>query len=155
MLGTLTPEEMNELLARNYIAYLACSENDTPYLVPITYYYDPPSDSIISYTTEGKKIRILRNNPKVSLIVSEIDTLTKWKTVVIDGKFEELSGEDQFAALQNLSKNLTRLISEKTQETVLYINEVARINPDNPKVIYRIHLDQKSGRYEVEVDPDG
>jgi nitroimidazol reductase NimA-like FMN-containing flavoprotein (pyridoxamine 5'-phosphate oxidase superfamily) len=152
MTGTLTPQEIESLLSENYVAYLACSDNNTPYIVPITYYYDQPTNSIIGYTTEGRKIQILRENPQVSLIVSEIDTLTEWKTVVLEGKFEEQSGRDQITAVQTLSTNLTKLISEKTQEPVLFINEVARIDGENDKVIYRIHLENKTGRYEVKDD---
>ena len=153
MIGTLTSQEIEAFVASNYIAYLACSDSNTPYIVPITYYYDEPSNSLISYTTEGRKISILRANPQISLIVSEIQDLTNWKTVILEGKFEELSGMDEITAVQTLSAKLTRLISEKQQKEVAFINEVARINEDNPKVIYRIHLEKKSGRYEVEEDP--
>ena len=153
MIGTLNPQEIEAFVASNYIAYLACSDNNTPYIVPITYFYDEPNNSLISYTTEGKKISILRENPQISLIVSEIDDLNNWKTVLLEGKFEELSGMAEINAVQTLSSKLTKLISEKQQKEVSFINEVARINEENPKVIYRIHLQNKSGRYEVAEDP--
>ena len=153
MIGTLSQQEIEAFVANNYIAYLACSDNNTPYIVPITYYYDEPSNTLISYTTEGRKISILRENPHISLIVSEIDDLTNWKTVILEGKFEELSGMDEITAVQTLSAKLTRLISEKQGREISFINEVARINEENPKVIYRIHLLNKSGRYEVKEDP--
>ena len=153
MHGKLTSQEIEALVSRNYIAYLSCCDGDTPYIVPITYYYDASSSSIIGYTTEGKKIEILRKNPKISMIVSEIKSLSEWKTVVLDGTFEELKGMDQITAIKTLSTELTQLISKETQQDVMYINEVARIDGDDPKVIYRIHLENKKGRFEMKEEP--
>lgn len=150
MINKLTSEQIEAILSRNYIAYLACSDENIPYIVPITYYYDQATNSFVSYTTEGKKIKTLRKNPKISIIVPEIDTLTHWSTIILEGEFEELTGSKAISGIQLLSTKLTRLINEKDGQHVTFINDMARINEENPKVIYRIHLKSKSGRFEDE-----
>ena len=78
MINNLSPEEIEKILSRNYIAHLACvDENSTPYLVPITFYYQAEENAFVCYTSEGKKIEILRKNPKVSVLVSEVEDLSQ------------------------------------------------------------------------------
>ena len=148
MIGKLTTDEITLLLSKHYIGHMACTDGETPYLVPVTYYYDPEEDVTIGYTAEGRKIDILRNNPNVCLAVSEIDTLANWRSVVAEGTFEELNGQDALQALQKLLSKLGKVINDDGHEKVEEIRDMARAKEDTPKVIYRIHLRSKHGRYE-------
>lgn len=152
MIHTLSPEATDAVLLQNYIGHLACCEDNTPYVVPITYYFDQPSNSIISYTAEGRKVEILRNNPKVCIEVSEVTNLSEWRSVIINGTFEELTGMDAMESIRLLSTRLTRLINEQGHPHVEFIKDMNRAAEDSPKVVYRINITDKEGRYETETD---
>ncbi|GAB4403728.1 MAG: hypothetical protein OHK0039_03240 [Bacteroidia bacterium] len=149
MIAQLTTAEIDHILAHHYIGHLACCDPEgNPYLVPVTYYYDSDSDTIISYTAEGKKIGILRENPRVCLAVSEIDNLSHWRSVIINGTYEELHDLDAMRAIQLLITRLQKLVNDEGIQKVEYIKDVARADPGKTKVIYRINITSKSGRYE-------
>lgn len=149
MVDTLTQAEMEAFLQRHYIGHLAVSDDQgRPYVVPVTYLYDPESHSIISYTAEGRKIDILRQNPQVCLAVTEVRQLTDWQSVVIDGTFEELKDLDAMKGIQLLITRLQRVINEEGEQEVEFISDMSRAKPDHPKVIYRINIQEMNGRYE-------
>ncbi len=150
MIHILSPEGIEALLKQNYIGHLACCEDNKPYVVPITYYYDEPSNSLISYTAEGKKVEILRNNPQVCVEVSDVKHLSHWQSVILEGTFEELSGMEAMEGIRLLSTQLTRLINEQGHPRVEFIEDMNRAREDSPKVIYRVRITDKDGRYESE-----
>ena len=149
MSQSLTAEAIEQVLSSHYIGHLACSLHDTPYVVPITYYYDAASNSLIGYTAEGRKVEVLRQNPNVSVAVSEVDDLSHWKSVIVGGRFEEITGTASLKALQLLITKLEALINEEGKQHVERIRDMARANETKDKVIYRIHIEQKHGRFEV------
>ena len=66
----ISQHECRELLQRVSIGRLACSLNDQPYVVPVTFSYEP--DCVYIFSTFGKKIEWMRKNPKVCLQADEI-----------------------------------------------------------------------------------
>jgi uncharacterized protein len=91
----ISQEECMELLERVSIGRLACSLDDQPYLVPVAFSYEP--DSIYIFSTVGKKIEWMRQNPKVCLQADEIGNGSNWTSVVVTGTYLELS-ETQYPA---------------------------------------------------------
>jgi uncharacterized protein len=91
----ISQEECMELLERVSIGRLACSLDDQPYLVPVAFSYEP--DSIYIFSTFGKKIEWMRQNPKVCLQADEIGNGSNWTSVVVTGTYLELS-ETQYPA---------------------------------------------------------
>ena len=63
MLGELTGIQIDEVLRSNFIGHLGCHDYEETYVVPITYVYN--GDSIICHSAPGKKIDMMRSNPKV------------------------------------------------------------------------------------------
>ena len=61
----ISKEECTELLERASIGRLACSLGNRPYIVPVCFAYEP--DQIYVFSTFGKKIEWLRQNPKICL----------------------------------------------------------------------------------------
>jgi nitroimidazol reductase NimA-like FMN-containing flavoprotein (pyridoxamine 5'-phosphate oxidase superfamily) len=68
---------------------------DQPYVVPVAFSYEP--DSIYIFSTLGKKINWMRQNPKVCLQVDEIGNRRNWLSVIVTGTYVELS-EPQYTA---------------------------------------------------------
>jgi uncharacterized protein len=85
----ISQRECSELLQRVSIGRLACSLNDQPYVVPVAFSYEP--GCIYVFSTVGKKIEWMRQNPKVCLQADEIGSRSNWNSVIVTGTFLELS----------------------------------------------------------------
>jgi nitroimidazol reductase NimA-like FMN-containing flavoprotein (pyridoxamine 5'-phosphate oxidase superfamily) len=80
----LSHEECSALLSRGRYGRLGLSQNDMPYVIPISYVY---SKGIIYLHSRGKgrKVEIAAKNPNVCF---EVDLLDKdcWSSVVVSGR---------------------------------------------------------------------
>jgi nitroimidazol reductase NimA-like FMN-containing flavoprotein (pyridoxamine 5'-phosphate oxidase superfamily) len=79
----ISQQECGELLQRVSLGRLACSLNDQPYVVPVAFSYEP--DCIYIFSTVGKKIEWMRQNPKVCLQADEMGHPSSWASVVVTG----------------------------------------------------------------------
>ena len=80
--------ECTRLLSGNRLAHLACAKDGKPYVVPIYFAY--AENYLYAFSMPGKKIEFMRANPEVSLIVEERGHGREWKSVLVEGRFEEL-----------------------------------------------------------------
>jgi uncharacterized protein len=137
----IPPQECNDLLSRVSIARLACSVGDQPYVVPVGFAYEP--GFLYVFSTLGKKIEWMRQNPKVCVQVDEIGSPSNWLSVVVTGTYVELR-EPQYTvqrehARELLGKNTawweTPVVERREQ-----INDIS-IAP----VFFRIDVDSMSG----------
>ena len=85
---SLSTLECTKLLSANRLAHLACSRDEKPYVVPI--YFSYAENHLYAFSMPGKKIDCMRANPEVSLVVEERGNGRQWKSVVVDGRYEEL-----------------------------------------------------------------
>lgn len=85
---SMSPLDCTNVLDAHRLGHLACSQNDRPYVVPI--YYAHKERFLYSFSMPGRKIDIMRGNPHVSVLVEEFTQGRAWKSVVIEGLFEEL-----------------------------------------------------------------
>lgn len=91
----ISQQECSEVLKRVSIGRLACSLHDQPYVVPVAFSYEP--GCVYVFSTAGKKIKWMRQNPKVCLQADEVGNRSNWASVVVTGTYLELS-EPQFTA---------------------------------------------------------
>lgn len=149
MVGILSPKEIKSILKHSYIGTIACCSEGKPYAVPFTFYYDEDHECLISYTAEGKKIDMLRNNPNVCVSVSNIEDLANWKSLILEGTYQELEGLEAVEAIRLLITRLRTIINDEGVQKVDQIEDFARISHRNRKVIYKINISNASGRFEV------
>jgi hypothetical protein len=134
MIGTLTPNEIVEMLRRHDVGRIGCSSNDRPYVVPINYVYD--ADAIYSYSVHGRKIDIMREQPLVSFEIDEIHSASNWRSVITEGVYEELTDCVQRRQARRLLANgFGELISRS-------------LEAGSPVILFRIRLTELSGRFE-------
>ncbi|WP_298930878.1 pyridoxamine 5'-phosphate oxidase family protein [uncultured Allomuricauda sp.] len=144
----LKMDECLELLGENYIGRLGFIARSSPYITPITYFYDAEEKSILSYSTEGLKIDAMRKFPSVSLQVDEISTIQNWKSVLIHGEFEELQGSTAKKYLRKFSLGVQETIAKKVHESPKFISDFSsRLSERKLPIVYRIHINDISGRY--------
>ena len=96
-------EECIEMLQRVSIGRLACSLNDQPYIVPVAFSYEP--ERLYFFSTFGKKIEWMRQNPKVCLQADEIGNRSNWTSVIVTGTYLELQ-EPQYTDQRQHAHNL-------------------------------------------------
>ncbi len=149
MIGKLTNEEIEAVLKANILGRIGCNDGKKTYVVPINYVYD--GKFIIAHSTEGMKIRMMRENPAVCFEVDEMKSFTHWKSVIAWGEYQELKDErDRYYAMKLF---VDRMIHLKLSETS-HPPEISaeRVHPRSPgsikPVIYRIVLEEKTGRFE-------
>ena len=113
MIKNLKTEEGIRLLSDNYIGRLAFICQGNPYVVPITYYYDETSNSILGYSAEGHKMNAMRKNRSVSLEVDEITAVNNWQSILAHGIFEELQGSEAKFLLHRFAQGVKNIIIRK------------------------------------------
>lgn len=154
MIAELSKPEMEELLIRQVVARLACHADGETYVVPISYAYD--GKFFYCHSLEGRKLEMMRKNPRVCLLVDELKSMGEWKSVIAWGKFEELSKKDEIVqAFQLLLKRKLPVNSSVTthlgSQWPFSSDELEEVGG----VFFRILIGEKSGRFEENVSsPD-
>ncbi len=150
MIRALTDNETHELLEKECYGHLACCETtQQPYLVPITYVYD--RNAIHSFSFTGTKIDIMRKNPHVCFQIEHLREPNEWRSAMVWGMFEELSGNDREEALSLI---LERLWKESNRDHPLFLpfrNSAATLEKEKDGtdvVLYRIVIEKQTGRLE-------
>ncbi len=148
MLGLLAPAEIEDLLRTEVVARLGCHAEGRTYVVPVTYAFD--GDAMFIQSSDGLKVRMMETNPLVCVEVDHIDNLANWRSVIAWGRFEALFGSSALAALALLRARLqSLLVSETTPGAETLSEGETRVRRGNGRAsIYRIHLLEKTGRFE-------
>ena len=136
-----------QVLSNNYIGHLAFISKEWPHVVPITYYYNVVDNCIIGYSGEGHKINAMRKNSSVSMEVTEIDTVNKWKSVLALGTYEELHGIDAKYKLHEFALGVKKIMAEKENKQAQFINEFSsKINSQAQAIVFQIRVLEVSGK---------
>ena len=147
MFGNLNEDAIETVLHQQIIGHLGCYENDTIYVVPISYAYS--EGNVYALTGEGLKLSIMRQNPEVCFEVETQTNMANWQSVIAWGTFKELTDpEDRRIGLFNLTSRILPLESSKT--THLYADWPFPSDDLNmiKGVVFRISLHKKTGRFE-------
>ncbi len=89
----MSPADMHALLQRESSGHLGCSRDGRPYVVPMNYAYD--GKELYFFTTEGMKTQFIEANPQVCLQVEEVKDSSHWRSVMVIGRAERLTGSDE------------------------------------------------------------
>lgn len=83
------------------IGRVGCHVDGLTYVVPVIFAWN--DGSIYVYTVEGQKVRMMRTNPDVCFEVDEYLPGGSWRSVIVQGRYEELEGEEAAETLRLLS----------------------------------------------------
>lgn len=147
MLGILTVEEIEKVLADNVNGRIGYIDNDRVYVIPVSYAYN--GTDLILHSHEGSKINAMRKSPHVCFEVDEIKDQANWRSVLAWGNYEEVTdNRERYYAMKYL---VGRLLHVKVSETMPLGEHTNDATPDPHEkrpVVYRIRIREKSGRYE-------
>ena len=139
--------ESTRILSHNYVGRLAFIAQDKPFAVPITYFFDPQDNTILSYSGEGHKIDAMRKNPSVSLQVDEIQSVHNWESALVHGSFEELKGSDAKQKLHRFAEGVKSIIQSKERKEVEFINEFSsKEYSGKNSIVFRINILEITGK---------
>lgn len=143
MLGELTTSEIEATLRENVIGRIGCHAYGHTYVVPITYAYD--GSYVYAHTIVGMKLHMMRENPHLCFEVDNMDDLANWRSVIAWGTFEELRGPSADTAMRFLVEKIELRLSGPPGASVHPNSSTEQV------IVFRIKLDQKTGRFERRV----
>jgi nitroimidazol reductase NimA-like FMN-containing flavoprotein (pyridoxamine 5'-phosphate oxidase superfamily) len=151
MIGKLSDAQIEEVLKRNVLGHLGCNDGFNTYVYPINFLFD--GQFIICHSQLGEKIQVMRQNKRVCLQVDEIKNELNWKSVMVLGEFQELEDErNRYYAMKLLVEHMLQV---KISEALILPNLIKQSRQlpgqsNSKPIIYRIVMDEKSGRFESE-----
>jgi uncharacterized protein len=148
-LQNMTQAECLVMLEAAHFGHLACSNEGQPYIVPI--YFAFQSRVAYSFSMPGRKVEWMRKNPKVCLQVEEWPSKGSWRSVVLNGNFQELPDDDVW--------HEERLHAWSLLQKHMNWWEVGSLKPDevepahvSPHLFYCIYMSDMSGRIATRMD---
>lgn len=131
----LSAEGIEALLRTAIVGRIACcghgrTGDGRPYLVPLAYGYD--GESVYAHSGPGRKLDLMRSEPRVTFEVDEAEASDRWRSVIAEGTFEEIKDPRQ-------------------RDAALAVIYGANGVPDlgSQTVVFRIRLTSRSGRSET------
>jgi uncharacterized protein len=149
MLGEMSDFEAGAFLQTGTIGRIGCHADGMTYVVPVSYVFE--GGCVYGHSTEGRKIRMMRLNPEVCFEVDRVKGINDWRSVISWGRYEELTGDDGFNAMELLMKGLVRepaIRSDHPSYPVRTAGARGRDSEGIPIVVYRIRLTRTHGRFE-------
>ena len=143
MLGDLNKKELIDLLEGQVYGRLGCSVDGETYIVPINYVYR--NNAIYAHSGNGKKIEMMRANPKVCFQVDEIKDTFRWKSAILLGSFVELKDEERQQALQGIIHRIMPLTDRPTEQPSHGIDPAEHTNI----IVFKIELTAVTGKFEA------
>jgi nitroimidazol reductase NimA-like FMN-containing flavoprotein (pyridoxamine 5'-phosphate oxidase superfamily) len=147
MIGNLNVNEIENLLKEQVIGRIGCHSTDDVYIVPVSYGYDGTYIYVRSF--EGKKIEMMRRNPKICFQADNMKDMANWQSVIAFGEFEEL------VDIAGRKKALEVLVDRKLPLVSSETTHLGRIWPFQPEdlntiegVVFKVLLKDKTGRFE-------
>jgi uncharacterized protein len=140
--------ECRKLLDRIGFGRLACVSNNRPYIVPIYFSYD--ADALYCFSTLGRKIEWMRENPLVCVEVDEIIAHDNWVSVVAFGRYLEFSNSAKDAKGREHVRSLIEKRPLWWQSGYTAV-QVRRTRKPVAPVFYCIQIEEMTG---VRASPD-
>ena len=104
LIQEVSHEHALNLLAHLRLGRVACAEGAQPYVFP--FYFAYHDGYLYSFSTVGQKIRWMRANPLVCVEVDEIVSSEEWVSIVIFGRYQELTDTPELKAERDLAYRL-------------------------------------------------
>ena len=136
-------QEMNiALLKGAYVGRIACAKGFQPYITPFSFVYH--EGCIYSFATVGRRIEWMRANPLVCVEAEKIVSRQEWQTVVIFGRYQELTKSPEFSKAQVLAHDLLSMAAAWWEPGYVKTLHDGAERPLQP-VYFRILIDEISG----------
>jgi nitroimidazol reductase NimA-like FMN-containing flavoprotein (pyridoxamine 5'-phosphate oxidase superfamily) len=151
MIGKLKDEQIEELLSSFSFGRIGCNDGYNTYIYPLNFVYN--GKYLLCHSQIGSKIRVMRENKRVCLQVDQITNETNWKSVMVLGDYQEIENErERYLAMKVLleRKLHTKISEEYFLKGTKQLHDSLQQSLNSRPVIFRIVIEEKTGRYENE-----
>lgn len=131
-------KEIQNLLQKVGHGHLGCAFEGQPYVIPMNYYLE--DSDIYVFTTEGQKTKYIDANPQVCLQVEDLQDPLHWRSVVVTGRAERLTDQQDIDHIMQLIKERNPTLTPAINRT--WIDAWGR---GNVRAIYRIYPSEITG----------
>lgn len=135
-------DECRKILSNSILGRIACASGNQPYVVPFNFVFDG-REYLYAFSTIGRKIRWMRENPLVCVEIEEIVNQYNWTTLVIFGSYEELPDEPEFERQRIYAHEL--LSRRPMWWQPAYVAGTHREQSGDIPVYFRIHIEKITG----------
>lgn len=132
-------KEIQDFLQQVGYGHLGFIHEGKPYVMPMHYYLQ--EKDIYLFTTEGMKTHDIDANPEVCLQVEEIHDPLHWRSVIVTGRAERLTEQQDIDRAMQFIKERNPTLSPAINRT--WIDAWGRAEV---VAIYQIYNSQMSGR---------
>ena len=139
----LTSAECEAFLRDSTVGRLGCAHKGQPYIVPISLYFGSEERCLYGFSTVGRKIEWMRENPSVCVEVDAISDQYQWTSVLVMGRYEELGASDEQRRARQRALDLFQGQSRWWLPGGAKLDSGAE---HGAAVVYRIHISSVSGR---------
>ena len=139
LIEDMTEQESLDLLSRVGFGRLGCAYKGQPYVVPM--YFASSGRILYGFATFGQKIRWMRANPLVCVEAEEFHAHLGWKTVVVLGRYEELSDMPEWEAEREQAQGLLEVRDWWRGPALM----TSMHRGGSYEVWYRIHIERLTG----------
>ena len=147
MLGELSEQQIDQVLNTQAVGRIGCYAEGTVYVVPVTYAYH--DGCIYAHSSEGTKIRMMRENGQVCFEVEDIDNMANWRSVIVWGNYEELTeASERDEAMRILVNRISPLVISETFRPHRQTMSRNVDEKEQKNVVYRIRIQRRTGRFE-------
>jgi len=151
MIEKLTNTQIEEVLKDNVWGHLGCSDGFNTYVYPFNYLYD--GKYITCHSQRGFKTQVMQQNNRVCFQVDEVRDDKDWKSVMVLGEYQEVDDELEYNDASRAFAD-RRLFLKITESSILSGTDKQEVKThlkvDIKPAIFRIVIDEKSGRFENE-----
>ena len=141
----MTEAECRYALRPANVGRLACARDNQPYVVPVYFAYS--DNYLYAVSTVGQKIDWMRANP---LVCVEVDTLTsheEWMSLLVFGRFEELTDLPEYKTARELALGLLLKRSSRWWEPPWVCGDHGDMPHPCIPVAYRIQINRMTGHH--------
>lgn len=145
----LSQEECQEFLQNSNFGRIACSQNDQPYIIPFNFAFDG-KEHLYAFSTLGQKIEWMRENPLVCVEIEKISNEDNWTTMIIFGRYQEISDKPESAKLKDYAHEL--LANRPKWWKPAYLAGSHRVEVEEKPIYFRLLIEKMTGRMVFSAD---
>jgi nitroimidazol reductase NimA-like FMN-containing flavoprotein (pyridoxamine 5'-phosphate oxidase superfamily) len=143
LIQEMTDAECSDFLTHAGIGRLGCVQDGRPYVVPVYFVYEP--GYLYGFSTFGQKVQWMRANPQVCVEIDEIRNHFRWETVIVTGRYEELTERPEH---RERIERARRLLERRFLwwQTAYAAMQLRNNGSRNPPLFYCIRIERITGR---------
>jgi len=142
----MTSDTCLSFLAETRFGRIACARDNQPYVTPFSFAYR--DGFIYAFATIGKKLEWMRANPLVCIEAEKIVSHREWKTVVVSGRYQELSDTAELADIRVEAHDLLAKQSDWWEPGYVRTIHAGSDRALEP-IYFRVSIDEISGHEAV------